>query len=172
MKSDIAKITGLISSKLKVGQKKGGVKSQPACMTAIHTMTAEFQDWFKKIHYEILPMSKKDFSVYCKSNNLNESDYKYLNDNGLIGNCCIAPQCPFFLKKRDRLHHHMAVWESNMPARFHTIVKTNHQLEPVEILKKVFGNDVTSPDKKSVFGRSPDEILQYIYKLKEAYSKF
>ncbi len=82
------------------------------------------------------------------------------------------------MKTMDRVHHHIACWEDNLPLAFHRTVKSNYKADPKKILelfiagsgikRNLNGNEKPDPTKE----RSEDEILQYICKLKAVYEDY
>jgi len=172
----VDKITGTLGKKLTVDTKKGGVKQLTACKLAIDTMSQEFKEWFKKIHWEILPISKAEFNKICQDNKLNPAKMDHSDETYLVKHGCLAPQCPHYMVHNDRLHHHMDVWDHGLPWAFHKTVKAFYKLSPEEIYNK-FTDGTCARHKaefdytKEKYQRSKEEVLAYISKLKTVYEQ-
>ena len=80
----------------------------------------------------------------------------------------MAPQCQFFLQPSERIGHHLSVIRAMIPRQFHTYVRNNVNKSPQEIFDGLF-KDSQYDEKK--FGRTKEEALSYIQKVKESYLK-
>lgn len=177
MKKDLNELTGSLGKKLTIDTQKGGVKQLPACKSAVFTLTKEFQEWFKKIHFEIMPISKAELKKYCEDNKIPLNTYTHLPDSYLLKNACLAKDCPHYMKVNNRLHHHMDVWNQGLPPAFHRTVKANYKKDTKEIYQLFMSGACIKKNKQNFeykvekYERSEAEVLAYIEKLKEAYSK-
>lgn len=172
------------------------VKQLPAVRTAIEESGKEFREYFKKIHYEIYPISQQALKDHAKATKTNFNQYLYGTETNMVRNACLAKNCPFYLKPQGRLNHHMDIWDCELPLAFHKTVRTNRSKNVEQIFemfshgveqKNVSANQGAVPkknfeyyfesDKKmdgydeEKYGRKVNEVFDYIQKLKEAYQK-
>mmetsp|Transcript_15146 Transcript_15146/g.12883 ORF Transcript_15146/g.12883 Transcript_15146/m.12883 type:complete len:162 (+) Transcript_15146:2463-2948(+) len=158
-------------------------------------MGAEFKEYFKKIHWEIYPISEEELKQFATANKINKNQLFHSKETGLVRNACLARDCPYFLKPVGRLSHHMDVWESELPLAFHKTVRLNRHKSVDEIFElfshgseqKVLKHQEAIPKKnfeyyfdkekkmdgydEEKYGRKVSEVQSYIQKLKEAYIK-
>ena len=140
-------------------------------------MKTEFIAFFKQIHSQIVPIPESDLRAYAKTHKVG-CEVVIDPVSLLPKNICAAPNCSFFLKKHpQRFSHHLDVWGSKLPKGFHALVKTNHSKSKEEIFE-IFVKANTSSVKvedgnpvKADFGRTDEEILEYIENLRGSYAK-
>ena len=161
----------------KVSRPNGsGVKQLAACKLAVEIMSKEFKEWFKKIHWEIFPISKAEFDKICQDNKLDKGKMVHSEETYLVKKGCLAPQCPHYMAYNDRLHHHMDVWDHGLPWAFHKTVKAFYKLSPEEIYSK-FTDGTLARHKaefdytKEKYQRTKEEVLDYIVKLQKVYAE-
>lgn len=169
-------ITGTLGKKLTVDVKKGGIKQLAACKAAVQEMTKEFAEWFKKIHWEIMPISKTEFEKICSEKNIPKGKLALAPETYLVKNACLAPTCPHYMVYNERLHHHMDIWYHGLPLAFHKTVKAYYKLSPEEIYQKFTDGQCTKHKdqfdyKPEKYARTKEEVMDYIKKLKEIYEK-
>jgi len=173
-KMTVDDITGVLGKKLTVDTKKGGVKQLTACKVAVDELSKEFVEWFRKIHWEILPISKTEFNKICSENKLNKAQMQHNEETYLVRKGCLAPQCPHYMVYNDRLHHHMAVWDHGLPWAFHKTVKAFYKLSPEEIYEKFTHGECAKHKAEfeytdAKYKRTKEEVINYITKLKTTY---
>jgi len=176
IKLTVDDLTKTIGKKITIDTMKGGVKQLPACQIVIETLLKEFREWFKQIHFEIIPISSHELLEHCQKNKINKDSYHHLDSNGLIRNACLARGCPHFLKLNNHLGHHMDIWENDIPPAFHATVKTFANLPDEEIYDKfihgkvIHGHGTLFEYEAGKFGRTKEQVIDYIKKVKTAFS--
>ena len=100
--------TESIGKKIAYDTMNGGVKQLPFFNAAVEQATAEFRDWFREIHKEIIPMSEAELKDICKAKKIGFNTL-YSHNLCMVVNACMAKDCPFFLEVKGRLSHHMDI---------------------------------------------------------------
>jgi hypothetical protein len=154
------------------------IMATPLYRELLASLTPEFVEHFRKVHHQIVPLSKAEIDEYCTQNKF-ESKHLKINPHSLLPDrVCCARECGFFLRQTSkRLNHHMIIWGSKLPSGFHSLVKANHAKTKEEIFEAFLAahpsttTDTNGAPVKPDFGRSDAEILDYIEKLKTGYTK-
>lgn len=153
------------------------IKSSELFKELAKVLKAEFVEHFRKVHNQIIPIPMSEIQAQCAQRGIDFKSIK-LHNSLLPDRVCCAPECGFFLMQTERrLNHHMATWGSKLPLAFHYLVKNNYQRTTEEIFDIfVKANPPTTVDEdgkpvQSSYGRTDAEILDYIDKLKAAYTK-
>lgn len=200
MFSDITLNKGLDTHTQCIGKKiandtmNGGVKQIPLVFTAIEQLTVEFREWFRGIHKEIIPISKDQLREYCRVAKVNMNTLTYSDKLGMVVNACMAKDCPFFLKVKGRLSHHMDIWDDQMPQGFHKVIRENRE-KSVDEIYQIFASNVIPrglacedfqfsqknkdfyfPPQTELNGYDEDQfkltrnqVMEYITKVRDAY---
>jgi len=152
------------------------LKSHPLFVKTYSILKTEMIELFKKNHNQVVPQSVEEMKEYCKSNGINFNNIK-MSESLLPTRTCCAKDCHFYLRPMKRLDSHMAIWGFNLPKGFHLMVKNNRLLETNNIYDLFCNshfsqkNGVTVPFSPEQFGKSKDEVFDYINNLKAVYNK-
>lgn len=89
---------------------------------------------FKKVHFNIKPLTWEYILKYCNENGLDSTKLKYSEKTMLCQNACCSPECPHFLKAKDRkIRSHMGAWQGTVPRGFHLFISDHLSLSVDEI---------------------------------------
>lgn len=184
IKKDLA-ATGKVGGKAK--GKKGGkdahkhsaknMRSNPLFKTLYPQLEKDFREFFKQVHNEVIPLPKDQVEAYCKSHGINFKSIKWCEDSHLPIRTCAAPKCHFYMREMSRLDSHLNVWGVKLPKGFHMMVRENRKKSVKEIYEIFEKSHYTVQEGKTVpfdpakFDKTPEEVLQYIDKLRDAYVK-
>lgn len=190
MKDNIKKdleVTGKPHGKKGAKGKKGGkeapkhsfkeMKSNPLFKSLYPQLEKEFREFFKQVHNEVIPLPKDQVEAYCKSHGINFKSIKWCANSHLPIRTCAAPKCHFYMREMSRLDNHLNIWGVKLPKGFHMLVRENRSKSVKEIYEIFEKSHYTVQDGKTVpfdpakFDKTPEEVLQYIEKLKDAYIK-
>lgn len=137
----------------------------------------EFQNLFKNVHKEVIPLSISEYQAVCKSNGNNFKSVKFNEATLLPVRTCAAQNCYYFMRNMPRLDSHLNVWGVKLPQGFHLVVKENRAKSTKEIYDIFANSHFTNVEGKAVpfdpvkFDKTEEEVLAYIDKLKAAYTK-
>lgn len=116
---------------------------------------------FRKIHWNVKPMSWEDIVEECKIRNIDSSKLIYDPKKKMCSNACMARDCPFFLvPSSKKMRNHMGGWQGMLPKGFHLFIANNgHKTED-----QLFGEFLSRENIKNLAFYKTDEkdVRDYI----------
>ena len=164
-----------------IGEHSGSIQltaeiiNNPLYKSLVDVLVPEFRQFFKAIHKEVIPQTKHEIQEYCKKNGINFKNIQFSAESHLPIRTCAAKGCHFYMREMKRLDSHMGVWGYGLPKGFHMIVKNNVAKTAEEIYEVLASSHFSNKNGQVVvfdpahFGKTKEEVMQYIPKLQDAY---
>jgi hypothetical protein len=168
---------GKVASKPLTSAKSKEIQRNPIFKALYPVLEKEFQEFFKQVHKEVVPLPPAELEAYCKTHSLNFKGIKFNEATHLPIRTCAAQGCYYFMRNMPRLDSHLQVWGVKLPQGFHLVVKENQAKSTKEIYEIFAKSHFSTVDGQTVpfdpkrFDKSEEEVLGYIDKLRVAYGK-